>query len=204
MFYGILDILNPRTYLPLFTLAHQCNETSKFSQFASQKSATWRDIEECNMTGHRRVQHDETQKSATWRDTEECNMTGHAASFYFTPFGSLSNLICKCRMKRSECQKNSDAVCLRHTAQFTSSAQEFNSYFRNFILVPVSKVHRCSHKSLPLDYSSTEVLLKCTVVYLLKVRSVEPEKQSLLGNGSEITFVSRQRSRNRKWYDVRC
>jgi hypothetical protein len=33
----------------------------------------------------------------------------------------------------------------------------------------------------------------CTVAYFLKARTVEPEKQPLLANGSEITFVSRQR-----------
>jgi hypothetical protein len=32
------------------------------------------------------------------------------------------------------------------------------------------------------------------VAYLLKARTVESEKQPLLANGSEITFVSRQRS----------
>jgi hypothetical protein len=31
------------------------------------------------------------------------------------------------------------------------------------------------------------------VAYLLKARTVEPEKQPLLANGSETTFVSRQR-----------
>jgi hypothetical protein len=31
------------------------------------------------------------------------------------------------------------------------------------------------------------------VEYLLKARSVEPEKQPLLAKGSETTFVSRQR-----------
>jgi hypothetical protein len=35
-----------------------------------------------------------------------------------------------------------------------------------------------------------------TVVYLLKARTVEPEKQPLLANGSETTFVSRQTPRN--------
>jgi hypothetical protein len=31
------------------------------------------------------------------------------------------------------------------------------------------------------------------VAYLLKARTVEPDKQTLLSNGSETTFVSRQR-----------
>jgi hypothetical protein len=31
------------------------------------------------------------------------------------------------------------------------------------------------------------------VAYLLEARTVEPEKQPLLANGSETTFVSRQR-----------
>jgi hypothetical protein len=34
------------------------------------------------------------------------------------------------------------------------------------------------------------------VAYLLKARTVEPAKQPLLTNGSETTFVSRQRPRN--------
>jgi hypothetical protein len=33
----------------------------------------------------------------------------------------------------------------------------------------------------------------CSVTYFLKARAMEPEKQSLLANGSENTFVSRQR-----------
>jgi hypothetical protein len=41
------------------------------------------------------------------------------------------------------------------------------------------------------------------LAYLLKARTVEPEKQPLLANGSEITFVSSQRLRNRQW-NVRC
>jgi hypothetical protein len=31
------------------------------------------------------------------------------------------------------------------------------------------------------------------LAYLLKSRNVEPEKQTLLANGSEITFIPRQR-----------
>jgi hypothetical protein len=37
-----------------------------------------------------------------------------------------------------------------------------------------------------------------TVAYLLKARTAKPEKQPLLANGSEPTFVSRQRPRNKK------
>jgi hypothetical protein len=40
--------------------------------------------------------------------------------------------------------------------------------------------------------------------YLLKAKTVEPEKQPLLENGSETALVSRQRPRNRQWKDVRC
>jgi hypothetical protein len=43
----------------------------------------------------------------------------------------------------------------------------------------------------------------CNVAYLLKARTVEPEKQPLLGNGYETTFVSRQRPRNIQRNDVR-
>jgi hypothetical protein len=36
------------------------------------------------------------------------------------------------------------------------------------------------------------------VTYMLKARTVEPEKQLLLANSSEITYASRQRPRNIK------
>jgi hypothetical protein len=36
-------------------------------------------------------------------------------------------------------------------------------------------------------------MLANIIVYLLKARTVKPEKRPLLANGSEITFVSRQR-----------
>jgi hypothetical protein len=39
------------------------------------------------------------------------------------------------------------------------------------------------------------------VAYLLKPKTVEPEKQLLLANGSETTFDSRQRSRNKQMND---
>jgi hypothetical protein len=42
------------------------------------------------------------------------------------------------------------------------------------------------------------------LVYLLKARTVEPEKQPLLVNGSETTFVSRHRPRNTQRNNVRC
>jgi hypothetical protein len=53
---------------------------------------------------------------------------------------------------------------------------------------------------------SGDIIISCrnTVAYLLKARTVEPEKQPLLANGSETTFFSRQRSRNRQRNDVRC
>jgi hypothetical protein len=35
------------------------------------------------------------------------------------------------------------------------------------------------------------------VAYLLKARSMEPEKESLLVNGSETTFISRQWPQNK-------
>jgi hypothetical protein len=41
------------------------------------------------------------------------------------------------------------------------------------------------------------------MAYLIKARTVDPEKQQLLANGSEATFVSRQRPRNRQWNEVR-
>jgi hypothetical protein len=37
------------------------------------------------------------------------------------------------------------------------------------------------------------------VAYLFKARTVEPEKQPLLANGSETTFVSRQRSQTNRF-----
>jgi hypothetical protein len=43
------------------------------------------------------------------------------------------------------------------------------------------------------------------VEYVLKKKTtVEPEKRPLLANGSETTFFSRPRSRNRQQNDVRC
>jgi hypothetical protein len=42
------------------------------------------------------------------------------------------------------------------------------------------------------------------LAYLLKAKTVEPKKQPLLANGSEITFVSRQLPKNRQRNDVRC
>jgi hypothetical protein len=42
------------------------------------------------------------------------------------------------------------------------------------------------------------------VAYLLKVSTVEPEEQTLLADGSETTFISRQRPRNRQLNYVRC
>jgi hypothetical protein len=41
------------------------------------------------------------------------------------------------------------------------------------------------------------------MAYLLKARTVEPEKKPLLANGSKTTFVSRQRPRNRQRNKVR-
>jgi hypothetical protein len=41
------------------------------------------------------------------------------------------------------------------------------------------------------------------VAYLLKARTVKPEKQPLLAKGSETTFASNQRPRNRQRNDVR-
>jgi hypothetical protein len=38
----------------------------------------------------------------------------------------------------------------------------------------------------------------------MQLNIVEPEKQALLANGSEKTFVSRQGPRNRQRNDVRC
>jgi hypothetical protein len=43
---------------------------------------------------------------------------------------------------------------------------------------------------------------KDIAVYLLKPRPVGPEKQQLLVNGSETTFVSRQWLQNRQHNDV--
>jgi hypothetical protein len=37
-----------------------------------------------------------------------------------------------------------------------------------------------------------------TVAYLLKANDVEPEKQPLLANGSETTFVARQQIPNKQ------
>jgi hypothetical protein len=42
--------------------------------------------------------------------------------------------------------------------------------------------------------------MKLTVPYLLKARTVGPEKQPLLANGSEITFAVRQQILNKEIY----
>jgi hypothetical protein len=42
------------------------------------------------------------------------------------------------------------------------------------------------------------------VAYLLKVKLWSQRRHPLLANGSETTFVSRQRPRNRQLNDVRC
>jgi hypothetical protein len=41
-------------------------------------------------------------------------------------------------------------------------------------------------------------------LYLSKARTVEPEQQSLLANGSETSFVSRQQLQNKQWDNVHC
>jgi hypothetical protein len=43
-----------------------------------------------------------------------------------------------------------------------------------------------------------------TVAYLLRARTETPEKQPLLANGSETTFVYSQRPRNKQRNNVRC
>jgi hypothetical protein len=48
-------------------------------------------------------------------------------------------------------------------------------------------------------YQTTQChITEDTVAYLLKARTGEPKKQPLLANGSETTFVSRQRPRIKK------
>jgi hypothetical protein len=42
------------------------------------------------------------------------------------------------------------------------------------------------------------------VTYLLRVRTVESERQSLLANESEAIFVSRQQPQNKQRNDFRC
>jgi hypothetical protein len=64
--------------------------------------------------------------------------------------------------------------------------------FLNCLPAPPSWKYRISKNwtSLPLSLF--------TVAYLLKARTVESEKQPLLANSSETTFVSRQRPRNKR------
>jgi hypothetical protein len=45
----------------------------------------------------------------------------------------------------------------------------------------------------PIVYSGRAVLRKEQLAYLLKTKTVETEKQPLVANGSETTFLSRQR-----------
>jgi hypothetical protein len=42
------------------------------------------------------------------------------------------------------------------------------------------------------------------VTYLLEARTMQPEREPLLANGSEATYVSRKRPRNRHRNDARC
>jgi hypothetical protein len=42
------------------------------------------------------------------------------------------------------------------------------------------------------------------VAYLLRARTVEPEKRPLLVNNSETTFVSRQQPQNKQQNNVHC
>jgi hypothetical protein len=44
-------------------------------------------------------------------------------------------------------------------------------------------------------YRGMKYVIKRIMTYLLKARTVEPVKQPLLANGSETTFISRQRPR---------
>jgi hypothetical protein len=49
-----------------------------------------------------------------------------------------------------------------------------------------------------------EFIEKTTVAYLFKARTVEPEKQLLLANSSETTFISRQWPQNKQQNDAHC
>jgi hypothetical protein len=51
---------------------------------------------------------------------------------------------------------------------------------------------------------SVKQAVKCVAVYLLKAGTVEAEKQLLLANGSETTFISRQQPQNRQQNGVHC
>jgi hypothetical protein len=50
---------------------------------------------------------------------------------------------------------------------------------------------------------STSYQILNIVAYLLKARTLEPEKQQLLMNGSETIFVSRQQQQ-KQWNDIHC
>jgi hypothetical protein len=69
----------------------------------------------------------------------------------------------------------------------------------------LSELH--AKQGLHLTDMNQNLILPATlniVACLLKARNVEPEKQPLLPNSSETTFVSRQRPRNRQRNNVRC
>jgi hypothetical protein len=72
-------------------------------------------------------------------------------------------------------------------------------------LLPIFILKNFSQTITPLVTGlSNGILYHPIVAYLLKARTVEPEKQPLLVNGSETTFVSRQWPGNRQRNDVCC
>jgi hypothetical protein len=85
----------------------------------------------------------------------------------------------------------------------------FRSPFRTLRAMLLQRVwNNCDGASLlESDVIPVKLLastFNITVIYLLKPGTVEPEKQPLLANGSETTFISRQRPQNRQRKDVRC
>jgi hypothetical protein len=81
-------------------------------------------------------------------------------------------------------------------------------YYLMFIVLSTCQIHLhvsdvkvvdgMNQKKIILIFSRISLIIIYIVVYLFKATTVKPEKQPLLANGSETTFVSRQRPRNKQ------
>jgi hypothetical protein len=73
----------------------------------------------------------------------------------------------------------------------------------DFIVVRCAVTGNALQSKNRFHFQGNIVKANSTVVYLLKAKSVETEKQPLLARGSETTFISRQRPRNKQQSNIR-
>jgi hypothetical protein len=73
----------------------------------------------------------------------------------------------------------------------------------DFIVIRCSVTGNVLPSKNRFHFQGNIVKANSTVAYLLKAKTVEPEKQPLLAKGSG-KFVSRQRPRNRQLNNIRC